>query len=34
MNRLLSFKNDLVIVNLHLLLWGENAISTNLYYFL
>ena len=27
MNRLLSFKNDLVIVDTHLLLWGENALS-------
>ena len=34
MNRLLSFKNDLVIVDTHLLLWGENALSTELYFFL
>ena len=30
MNRLLSFKNDLVIVDTHLLLWGENSLSTEL----
>ena len=28
-NRLLSFKNNLVIIDTHLLLWGENALSTN-----
>ena len=32
MNRLLSFKNDLVIVDTHLLLWVENALSTELTY--
>ena len=32
LNRLLSFKNDLVIVDTHLLLLGENALSTELTY--
>ena len=30
-NRLLSFKNDLVILDTHLL-WGENALSTEFYF--
>ena len=32
MIRMLSFKNDLVISDTHLLLWG-NALSTELYFF-
>ena len=34
MNILQSFKNDLVIIDTQLLLWGENALSTELNFFL
>ena len=34
MNILQSFKNDLVIVDTQLLRWGENALSTELNFFL
>ena len=33
MNRLLSFKNDLVIVDTHLLLWGVNVLYCAVTYF-
>ena len=32
MNRFLNFKNDLVIDDTHLVLWGENAFFTELFF--